>query len=116
MTYMPVHPKELDMDSEAENDPAWLQKKTLMMIDDFTDVNDGEKELMKMWNLHIMKYVFVGDCQIPIACDMFIDKRGRELLEKKLYRNFLLHMCSMCDFGLLSPEDFYTVMQRFQVI
>ena len=25
------------------------------MIDEFTDVNEGEKELMKMWNSHIMK-------------------------------------------------------------
>jgi len=46
----------MDVDSENESDPKWLQKKTTMMIDDFTDVNDGEKELMKMWNLHIMKY------------------------------------------------------------
>lgn len=28
----------------------------LQMIDEFTDVNEGEKELMKLWNLHIMKY------------------------------------------------------------
>jgi hypothetical protein len=28
----------------------------MMMIDDFTDVNEGEKELMKMWNLHVMKH------------------------------------------------------------
>lgn len=55
MTCLPVHPKELDIDSEGENDSAWLQHKTLMMIDEFTDVNEGEKELMKMWNLHIMK-------------------------------------------------------------
>lgn len=26
------------------------------MIDEFTDVNEGEKELMKLWNLHVMKY------------------------------------------------------------
>ena len=25
------------------------------LIDEFTDVNDGEKELMKLWNLHLMK-------------------------------------------------------------
>lgn len=56
MTCLPVHPKELDIDSEGESDPAWLKQKTIMMIDDFTDVNEGEKELMKMWNLHIMKY------------------------------------------------------------
>ncbi len=49
----------MDVDSEDESDPKWLQKKTTMMIDDFTDVNDGEKELMKMWNLHVMKHGFV---------------------------------------------------------
>jgi len=25
----------------------------LQMIDEFTDVNEGEKELMKLWNLFI---------------------------------------------------------------
>ena len=25
------------------------------LIDEFTDVNDGEKQLMKLWNLHLMK-------------------------------------------------------------
>lgn len=56
MTCLPVHPKELDIDSEGECDPPWLQKKTMQMIDEFTDVNEGEKELMKLWNLHVMKH------------------------------------------------------------
>lgn len=55
-TCLPVYPKEMDIDSEGENDPKWLQQKTIMMIDDFTDVNEGEKELMKLWNLHVMKH------------------------------------------------------------
>lgn len=25
-------------------------------IDEFTDVNEGEKEVMKLWNLHVMKH------------------------------------------------------------
>ncbi|XP_058054537.1 polycomb protein suz12 isoform X2 [Anopheles bellator] len=108
MTCLPVHPKELDIDSEAESDPLWLQHKTMQMIDEFTDVNEGEKELMKMWNLHVMKYGYVGDCQIPIALEMFIDLRGRELWARNLYRNFVLHMSSMFDFGLVSAD----VMQR----
>lgn len=28
---------------------------SLQMIDEFTDVNDGEKKLMKLWNIHVMK-------------------------------------------------------------
>lgn len=56
MTCLPVHPKELDIESEDENDPIWLQQKTKMMIDEFTDVNEGEKEMMKLWNCHIMRH------------------------------------------------------------
>lgn len=55
-TCIPIMPKELDYDSEGESDPKWLQRTTKQMIDEFTDVNEGEKELMKMWNLHVMKY------------------------------------------------------------
>lgn len=55
VTCLPVHPKELDVDSEDESDPLWLQQKTSQMIDEFTDVNEGEKEFIKMWDLHLMK-------------------------------------------------------------
>lgn len=106
----------MDVDSEGENDPRWLQTKTMMMIDDFTDVNEGEKELMKMWNLHVMKHGYVGDCQIPIACQMFLEKKGKELLMKNLYRNFVLHMSSLFDFGLISPVALYQILQKLQDI
>ncbi|XP_011498997.1 PREDICTED: polycomb protein suz12-A [Ceratosolen solmsi marchali] len=114
VTCLPIYPKELDADSEGENDPKWLQTKTMMMIDDFTDVNEGEKELMKMWNLHVMKHGYVGDCQIPLACQMFLEKKGKELLMKNLYRNFILHMCSLFDFGLVSPVILYQTIQKLQ--
>lgn len=55
-TCIPILPKELDYDSEGEPDPKWLQRTTKQMIDEFTDVNEGEKELMKLWNLHVMKH------------------------------------------------------------
>lgn len=54
-TWLPAQAKELDVDSEDETGPPWLQQKTQMMIDDFTDVNEGEKEIMKMWNIHTMR-------------------------------------------------------------
>ncbi|XP_014260989.1 polycomb protein suz12 isoform X2 [Cimex lectularius] len=117
-TCLPIYPKEMGIDSEDENDPRWLQKKTIMMIDDFTDVNEGEKELMKMWNLHVMKHgsMFVGDCQVPLACTTFLQQKGKELLKKNLYRNFVLHMCSLFDFGLVSPVTLFMIMQKVQEI
>ncbi|XP_073843557.1 polycomb protein Su(z)12 isoform X2 [Musca autumnalis] len=115
-TCLPVHPKELDIDSEGESDPLWLRQKTIQMIDEFTDVNEGEKELMKLWNLHVMKHGFVGDCQLPIACEMFIETNGYEIIRKNIYRNFILHMSSLYDYGLISPETFYKIVQKLQGI
>lgn len=114
MTCLPVHPRELDVDSEEESDPRWLKQKTMMMIDEFTDVNEGEKELMKMWNLHVMRHGFVGDCQTALACEMFVEMHGKEVLAKNLYRNFVVHMCSLFDYGLVSSEAFHRAVQKLQ--
>ncbi|KAL3275849.1 hypothetical protein HHI36_020590 [Cryptolaemus montrouzieri] len=113
-TCLPIYPKEMDVDSEGENDPEWLRNKTMMMIDEFTDVNEGEKELMKMWNLHVMKYGFVGNCQIPLACQMFVQQKGKELLLRNLYKNFVIHMANLFDFGLLSAVCLYKTIQKLQ--
>lgn len=32
----------------------------LQQLDEFTDVNEGEKEVMKLWNLHVMKHGYVS--------------------------------------------------------
>lgn len=116
ITCLPVLPKEMDADCDDQKDPKWLQTKTKMMIDEFTDVNEGEKELMKLWNLHVMKYGFVGDCQIPLACNLFLECNGKELLRRNLYRNFVLHLCNMFDFGLLSGLAVYATLQRLHIL
>ncbi|XP_047485478.1 polycomb protein suz12-A-like isoform X2 [Penaeus chinensis] len=114
MTCLPIQPHELDEDSEGEHDSEWVRQKTQMMIDEFSDVNEGEKELMKMWNLHVMKYNFVGDSQIPLACSMFLESHGTELLRKSLYRNFVLHMISLHDFGLIGTGVVYKSILQLQ--
>uniref|UniRef100_A0A8B9HGP4 SUZ12 polycomb repressive complex 2 subunit a n=1 Tax=Astyanax mexicanus TaxID=7994 RepID=A0A8B9HGP4_ASTMX len=99
---MPLRPQEMEVDSEDERDPDWLREKTTMQIEEFTDVNEGEKEVMKMWNLHVMKHGFIADNQMNQACMLFVEKCGSTIIEKNLCRNFLLHLVSMHDFGLVS--------------
>jgi hypothetical protein len=43
-------------DSDDEYDPEWLMQENLRKMDDIVDVNSGECALMKLWNLHRMKY------------------------------------------------------------
>ncbi|XP_012940134.1 polycomb protein suz12 isoform X2 [Aplysia californica] len=104
VTCQPVRPQELDNEGQEESHPGWLKEKTVMMIDEFTDVNEGEKELMKMWNLHVMKKEYIGDCMVPRACHTFVEEQGAQVVQKNLCRNFLLHLVNLNDFGLIRPE------------
>eukprot|EP00057_Strongylocentrotus_purpuratus_P032568 XP_788076.2 PREDICTED: polycomb protein suz12-A [Strongylocentrotus purpuratus] len=100
----PIRPQEMDEDSEDEIDPDWIKERTRMMIDEFTDVNEGEKELMKLWNNHCMKHNFIADSQIPWACSMFLEVHGEDILRENLTSNFLLHLINLYDFSLLHPQ------------
>ncbi|XP_018012195.1 polycomb protein suz12-A-like isoform X2 [Hyalella azteca] len=114
MSCRPIGPHELDEDSEGEHDSQWMRIKTVSMIDDFSDVNDGEKEIMKLWNVHVMKHNFVGDCQLPIACSMFVDAHGEEVIRRNLYRNYLLHLVSLYDFGVMGAGAVYNNIRQLQ--
>uniref|UniRef100_A0A673IBX6 Polycomb protein suz12-A n=1 Tax=Sinocyclocheilus rhinocerous TaxID=307959 RepID=A0A673IBX6_9TELE len=111
---MPLRPQEMDEDSEDERDPAWLREKTVMQIDEFTDVNEGEKEVMKLWNLHVMKHGFIADTQMNQACMLFVEQHGTTIIEKNLCRNVLLHLVSMHDFGLVNTGNIDKAMAQLR--
>uniref|UniRef100_A0A3B3YX59 Uncharacterized protein n=1 Tax=Poecilia mexicana TaxID=48701 RepID=A0A3B3YX59_9TELE len=107
---MPLRPQEMDVDSEDERDPEWLREKTATQLDEFTDVNEGEKEVMKLWNLHVMKHGFIADNQMKQAVMLFVENLGAHIIRRNLCRNFLLHLVSMHDFNLVSTATIDEVM------
>uniref|UniRef100_A0A3Q3XPB3 Uncharacterized protein n=1 Tax=Mola mola TaxID=94237 RepID=A0A3Q3XPB3_MOLML len=113
---MPLRPQEMDVDSEDERDPDWLKEKTAKQIEDFTDVNEGEKEIMKMWNLHVMKHGFIADNQMNEACLLFAEQHGARIVQHNLCRNLLLHLISMHDFNLVSTLTIDRAMARLRLI
>ncbi|KAL1005959.1 hypothetical protein UPYG_G00066170 [Umbra pygmaea] len=120
---MPLRPQEMEVDSEDERDPEWLREKTATQLEEFTDVNEGEKEVMKLWNLHVMKhgYVpkscgFIADNQMNQASMQFVDKCGAYIVRRNLCRNFLLHLVSMHDFNLVSVATIDRAMSRLRHI
>ncbi|XP_054593080.2 polycomb protein suz12-B [Nothobranchius furzeri] len=108
----PMRPQEMEVDSEDERDPDWLKEKTAKQIEEFTDVNEGEKEIMKLWNLHVMKHGFIADNQMNEACLLFAENNAAAIVEQNLQRNFLLHLISMHDFNLISTRTIDKAMAR----
>lgn len=113
---IPLRPQEMDRDSEDERDPDWLKEKTIKQIEDFTDVNEGEKEIMKLWNLHVMKHGFIADNQMNTACLLFAQLHGPYIVRQKFCRNFLLHLVSMHDFNLINTATIDAAMSHLRGI
>ena len=100
-TCMPILADEIDIDSDCELDPDWLKEYTTIQINDFDDVNRGEKDLMQLWNLHFLRSIYIADNRMCEACEEFIDANIRQLVEMKLIRNFFVHLRSLYDYRLL---------------
>nr|XP_057921370.1 polycomb protein suz12-B isoform X2 [Doryrhamphus excisus] len=113
---MPLRPQEMDVDSEDERDPEWLREKTATQLDEFTDVNEGEKEVMKLWNLHVMQHGFIADNQMNQAIMLFVESCGAHVVRRNLCRNFLLHLVSMHDFNLVGTATIDRAMMRLKQI
>ena len=62
----------------------------------------------------LQHYIFVGDCQIPLAIKMFIEEHGEELMSKGLYKNYLLHISNLFEFGVLPPGGVFTAITQLQ--
>lgn len=113
---VPLRPQEMEVDSEDERDPDWLKEKTAKQIEEFTDVNEGEKEIMKLWNLHVMKHGFIADNQMNDSCLLFAEQNGAHIVRHNLCRNFLLHLVSMHDFNLVTTLTIELAMARLRLL
>lgn len=101
-----------DSDEEGGTLDQMLQQKD---IDEFMDLNEGEKQMFSMWNQFVRNVTSFGTGHMRAICDSFINSHAREIIQKKLYRNFLLHLCSLHDFGLLKQEDVFHLVEHLQL-
>ena len=88
----------------------------LFQIDDFVDVNEGEKAIFKLWNNHLDKHPAFGDLHIKIVLMDFVQKCGPVIHQNNLYRNFVLHVYNLAEFGLLTTFEVYDVIIRMQEV
>ena len=103
-TCHPILPSEINSDSEDDN-TEWLLSQTKKLINDFTDVNRQEKEIMKLWNIHMIQFKVVGDCHMAEACIAFANTHAKIIREKSLTNNFLAHLVQLCDQGLITLDQ-----------
>ncbi len=105
---MPKKPTELDKDSEEEDREkidTWTNDLMQIMINEFNDVNDGEKIFMQLWNLFLTKNECLADFQLISIVEKFIREHYKNIKKLNIYNNFLLHLANLCDYNLLTTND-----------
>ena len=45
----------------------------------------------------------IASKQVPAACLTFARQRKQELIEKGIVQNFMTHLITLCDVGLINP-------------
>lgn len=106
--------EETAYDSDAEMVPesnAFALQMRNTGLDEFIDLTQQEKILMKLWNTHLSACPPYGDRLLPLVCRRFVDQFADVIVRQKLRHNLLLHFVTIWDFGLLLAEEVVEYMQ-----
>ncbi|TPP58306.1 hypothetical protein FGIG_10179, partial [Fasciola gigantica] len=110
----PIRACEFDVDSEAEDAPVWLCQHYQRKVEEFTDVNQGEKQIMQLWNSLLLSVgpsqLVVCDNQLVNLCAYFLHRHGVTIHRRRLRNNLLLHFANLVDYGLLSAGQLRQLM------
>jgi hypothetical protein len=103
-------------DSEIESDDVGVAlEERNRLLDEFDDVNDGEKWMMKLWNQFVAfrpttRLVHGG---MFATCQTFIEKHGDDIAAMRLRNNFILHLTNLYNFGLLKAPQLQALISQY---
>jgi len=112
---LPVRPANLSDDSEEECEGAtqWLNEHMGKLMDEFTDVNEGEKVMMKLWNCFMLNNPCTADAQMPLLLIKFVEEHYNEIYLLNIPVNFQLFVSSFVDFQVIKSSICVHVIRRY---
>ena len=75
-------------EEEEECNSGWVTELNARNINDFTDLNEGEKSFLNLWNLHMDTLVNhgVGFGHMRDILECFLSNHGHSIVQLNLYR------------------------------
>eukprot|EP00041_Stephanoeca_diplocostata_P005089 m.56135 g.56135 ORF g.56135 m.56135 type:complete len:750 (-) comp15567_c0_seq1:261-2510(-) len=97
-------------DSEDETDASWVRHIHGERINEFTDVNDAEKFVMKLWSSYMLDHQVLADSHVFALCKAFLHDNAEQL---RHYRNnVVLHLGTLYEFGILDRTATHDLVQH----
>merc|ERR1712142_1327310 len=91
-------------EDEADSDYSWIILFSKQRLEDISDINDGEKNMMNLWNMHLKKYYGGGVSHLGRILSDFVADFTRVIYDNNLYRNFVCHITVLHQAGFISME------------
>jgi hypothetical protein len=104
----------LGCQEEAVEDYSWQAGLSDRQIDDFVDLNPGEKAFFKLWNRHLFEQPCYGNRMMLCVLDAFIDDHALDIVCGNLYKNFLLHLTNLVEYMVLDQLTMMRAVERLQ--
>ena len=86
-----------------------------MLLEDIVDINKGEKTLMTMWSEHVIKYVGLGQEDLARVLSDFVKSHFNAVSNLRLYCNFVCHVTTMQQAGLIAQETMVDTIAHMQM-
>jgi hypothetical protein len=100
--------------TDESADLPWVVEKMRQLLDEFIDVSSDEKQFFHLWNEYLTHHPCTGKMQLFQITGMFVEERGKEVVEKGLYQNFCFHLANLQEFSLFSPHQVLDVVDQLQ--
>ena len=97
-----------------QEDYTWQIGLSDRQIDDFLDLNAGEKAFMKLWNGHMYRNPALGSKMLTVELDRFVDAHAADIVGMNLYKNFVLHLTNLVEFEVIDQRAMIRAVERMQ--
>jgi len=92
-------------EDEADVDSSWVNLFSKLQLEEISDINEGEKDLMILWNMHVSNYQGGGVSHLSLMLADFVSNYAHTIVDQNLYRNYVCHVNSLHQTGLISQKD-----------
>ncbi|CAB9496325.1 Polycomb protein SUZ12 [Seminavis robusta] len=99
-----------DSDDEEQ---TWHRAVERSEINDFTDLSDGEKQLILLWNNYIQSDTKIPSKRIPQYCVNFVEKHHQDIKEANIDDQLQWHLVTLWDEGLISSKHLSSCLEYY---
>ena len=100
-------------EEEAECGTDWINEFAELRVDEIADINQSEKLMMTLWNRHLDTYSGPGARHMDTILLAFLKKESPKIISRSILRNFVGHITSLHDAGVIKLE---TVLQSLVIL